>query len=236
MYSTSFRTKKNGVPYLEKEEMDVIAEGYIRDYRPEALERPMEIDIDDFACNYLRLKQDFQYLSHNGVYLGMMVFNDTNRVAVYVPETNTAEYISAKEGTIIIDNQLLKADQEHRYRFTMGHEVAHSIYHKQHFYCNPNQLNFFEPQKDPTIQCRTAVINGYRKPKHQWDDKDSMEWQANYMSAAILMPRKTMIMLVNSLKPLKEELRQSMYISEVSKSFNVSYSAAENRLIELRLM
>lgn len=51
MYSTSFRTKQNGVPYLEKEEMDAIAEGYIRDYRPEALERPTQIDIDDFACN-----------------------------------------------------------------------------------------------------------------------------------------------------------------------------------------
>lgn len=50
-----------------------------------ALSEPQEIDIDDFAFNYLGLSQDFQYLSHNGMYLGMMVFKDTKRFPYTCP-------------------------------------------------------------------------------------------------------------------------------------------------------
>ena len=38
-----------------------------------------------------------------GVYLGMTVFNDTDKVPVYDPIQNRAEYISARANTIIID-------------------------------------------------------------------------------------------------------------------------------------
>jgi hypothetical protein len=75
MYFPSYRTKKNGVPILKKAEIEIIAERFIADFSPEALETPMEIDVDSFVLNYLGMKQDFQYLSHNGVYLGMTVFN-----------------------------------------------------------------------------------------------------------------------------------------------------------------
>lgn len=56
----------------------------------------MVIDIDGFAQSYLGLTQDFQYLSHNGIYLGMMIFNDTNKVPVYDPATKEPS-ISARK-------------------------------------------------------------------------------------------------------------------------------------------
>ena len=49
----------------------------------------------------------------------MTVFNDTDRVPVYDPIQNRAEYISARANTIIIDRTLLEENQEHRYRFTV---------------------------------------------------------------------------------------------------------------------
>ena len=64
------------------------------------------MDIEGFIEFYLGMTPDYQYLSHNGVYLGMTVFNDTNKVPVYDPATNRAEYISAKARTVIIDNRL----------------------------------------------------------------------------------------------------------------------------------
>ena len=55
------------------------------DFQPEALKNPMEIDIDGFLEHYLGATPDYQYLSHNMIYLGMTVFQDTNRIPVYDP-------------------------------------------------------------------------------------------------------------------------------------------------------
>lgn len=64
MYSPILRTKENGIPVLGKERIDEIAECLIFDFCPEILKKPKAIDIDSFIMNYLKLKQDFQYLSH----------------------------------------------------------------------------------------------------------------------------------------------------------------------------
>jgi Zn-dependent peptidase ImmA (M78 family) len=236
MYFPSYRTKKNGVPILKKAEIEIIAERFIADFSPEALETPMEIDVDSFVLNYLGMKQDFQYLSHNGVYLGMTVFNDTNKVPVYKPETNTAEYAKAKARTVIIDNNLLEEDQEHRYRYTMGHEGGHDILHKGYFSYNPNQISLFEPREEPIIQCRAVPINGNLKPVELWDDKDSMEWQANYLSSALLMPKKMVFKLINSLPKRNDMFKDATYVHEVVNTFNVSWQAAENRLNNLGII
>lgn len=238
MYFPSYRTKKNGVPILKKTEIDTIAESFISDFSPESMQNPMEIDIDSFALYYLGLEQDFQYLSHNGVYLGMTVFNDTNKVPVYIPETNTAEYISAKARTVIIDNNLLEEEQEHRYRYTMGHESGHDIFHKGYFSYIPNQLSLFDKVAEPMamIQCRAVPVNGKPKPISEWNDKDRMEWQANYLSSGLLMPKSMVKKLIQSLSPQEDMFRNAMYVYEVVKTFNVSFQAAEYRLKELGII
>jgi len=233
MYFPNFRTKKNGIPILKKIEIDNIAERFIQEFNPKAMQTPMEIDIDSFVLNYLGLKQDFQYLSHCGVYLGMTVFNDTNKIPVYNPSLNTAEYISAKARTVIIDNTLLEDEQEHRYRYTMGHEGGHDIFHSGYFSYNPNQMSLFDNVSEPMIQCRAVSLNGKSKPVSQWNDNDSMEWQANYLSSALLMPKSMVYKLIKSLPPQIDFFKNATYVHEVVKTFNVSYQAAEYRLKEL---
>ena len=122
---------------LSRKEIDVIGQNIVGDFMPEALKSPQEIDIDLLAQDYLGMDQDFQYLSHCGVYLGMTVFNDTDKVPVYDPQNNCADYISAKAHTVIIDKTLLEENQEHRYRFTMGHEAGHEFLHKEYFAYDP---------------------------------------------------------------------------------------------------
>lgn len=233
MYRPSYRLKNNGAPVLSTKEIEAIAERFILDFHPEALENPMELDIDSFAFNYLGLKQDFQYLSHNGIYLGMTVFNDTDRVPVYIPETKQAEYISAEARTVIIDNRLLEDSQETRYRYTVGHEVGHDIFHSEYFAYNPNQLSLLDEPKEPMIQCRVAIPKDHRRAMDDWDDRDWMEWHANRFAAAFLMPRKMVYKLVNSVSKDLPWVVEASYIRAVARTFNVSWEAAENRLNSL---
>lgn len=129
MYVAEIVRKRSGAPVLSRKEIDIIGENLVSDFNPDAMQTPQEIDIDLFVQDYLGADQDFQYLSHCGVYLGMTVFNDTDKVPVYDPIQNRAEYISARANTIIIDRTLLEENQEHRYRFTMGHEASHVFLH-----------------------------------------------------------------------------------------------------------
>ena len=241
MYKPEYKIGKNGVPYLTKKEMDEIAEGFICDFCPEAMSTPMQIDIDSFAQNYLGLKQDFQYLSHNGVYLGMTVFNDTDKVVIFNPETWEADYISVEARTIIIDNNLLEENQEHRYRYTMGHECGHDIYHTQYFGYAPDQMSFLE-EREPMIRCRIVNTNGNKKPA-VWDDKSTMEWQANYMSSALLMPKSMVNKIVKEEDMLRNKVFRSLNLSSdeltiirISRTFNVSEEAARYRLQGLGLI
>ncbi|NLK21045.1 MAG: ImmA/IrrE family metallo-endopeptidase [Epulopiscium sp.] len=237
MYFPSYRIKRNGVPILSKIEIDNIAEAYLQDFCPKAMKTPMELDIDSFIQNYLGLKQDFQYLSHNGIYLGMTVFNDTNKLPVYDPITQQAEYISTKAGTIIIDNSLLALGQEHRYRYTMGHEGGHNIFHKHYFTCLSSQSIVFGRELGAMVQCRALPIASKTKPVSQWDDGDRMEWQANYMSSALLMPKTMVYHLIKSLLPNKDdEIRYKDYIYKIVRTFNVSKQAAEYRLKQLGII
>ena len=71
-------------------------------------------------------------------------FNDTDKVPVYDPQNNCADYISAKAHTVIIDKTLLEENQEHRYRFTMGHEAGHEFLHKEYFAYDPDQITLFD--------------------------------------------------------------------------------------------
>lgn len=101
-------TQKNRVPVLKKEEIDAIGEAYVQDFQPEVLRNPPPVDREGFIECYIGMTTDYQYLSHSGIHLGMTVFNDTDEVIVWSPETNRAEYVSAKARTVIVDNRLLE--------------------------------------------------------------------------------------------------------------------------------
>lgn len=99
---------QNQLPILSRDQIDDIAESYLADFQPEALKEPMEVDVEGFLEIYLGVTPDFQYLSHNMIYLGMAVFHDTNRIPIYDPLLNRAEYFSAKANTAIFDRRLVE--------------------------------------------------------------------------------------------------------------------------------
>lgn len=229
MYFPHYRKNNRNVPILSKSEINSISEGYVRDFMPQILEHPQPLNIEGLIETYLDLQLDYQYLSNDGRYLGMTVFNDTNKVIVYFPEHSQADYIHADHGTVIIDTTLLDEKQEHRYRFTLGHESGHWIFHKEYFGYNPYQMTLFE-MGSPYIQCRKINGNYLHTATSDWDDARWMEWQADKFSAGILMPEKAVRLLLDKDAHYNYEYR---IVSLVSETFNVSEQAAYLRLCDL---
>lgn len=233
MYKPTFNTNARKLPILSRAEIDHIGECLVADFNPEALKEPTEIDIDRFITRYLGMTQDFQYLSHCGLYLGMTVFNDSDRVTVFNPDKWQAEFISAKAGTVIIDNSLLAENQEHRYRFTAGHEAAHGILHSDYF-AKLAKRNSSATDIMPMVQCRADNTRALRGAPRKKTDAEWMEWQANCLSSSILMPRNMVIKVAK--KAERTSYSANAGLEAVVRTFNVSNDAAYYRLQECGLV
>lgn len=230
MYYPHYRINNRNVPILSKSEINNIAEAYAKDFMPQILEHPQPFNIEGFIESYLEVQLDYQYLSNDGRYLGMTVFNDTDRVIVYLPKFSKAEYIHADHGTIIIDNTLLDEKQEHRYRFTLGHESGHWIFHKAYFGYDPYQMTAFEMDL-PYLQCREINKDYLCTFTSDWDETRWMEWHADNFSAGILMPETAVRLLLAT--ATNYDMNGYGSISLVSDTFNVSTQAAYLRLRDL---
>lgn len=238
MYQPSFRRKSNNVPVLGKNDIDHFAERFIEDYSPNLLETPGELDIDRFLTRYLGLNLEYHYLSHNGLYLGMMVFGDTKKLPVFNPEKQEAKYISVPAKTVIIDQSLLSDETEQRYRFTAAHEGGHGILHPDYYGYNKDQLSFFgDSNAYPLVKCRAATVTpGYSNSSNALvTDDDWMEWQANYFASALLMPKSMVLKVYADLEA--DDFTKDFYaVKAVAEIFNVSRAAAENRLSSLGII
>ena len=114
MYQPKLKKKRNGIPIMSNSEIDAHAEQFLKEYNPSVLKNPQPIDMEDFAEYYLNLALDYVYLSHCGFILGRMVFQEVERVPVYLPKERCADYLFARRGTLFIDNTLLNDWKEYR--------------------------------------------------------------------------------------------------------------------------
>jgi Zn-dependent peptidase ImmA (M78 family) len=246
MVKIDFRMKRSGVPILRKAEIEAIAERLLGDYNPKVWDEACPVDIDHFSESYVGLEMDYQDLSPNQSILGMMVF-DNCLIPVYDAKNKVAKYIRAAEGTVLIDNSLLMAGQIQRERFTIGHEVAHWLLHRDKY----------KPRKGPPlstsqvssfVKCRTWEIE--RPRRKLTTDDDWMEWQADYMASALLMPRRLFSQVVLQ-RFARIGLKTDYYVRgtdisldlwidylsyELADRFNVSVTAAKIRLENLGLV
>ena len=234
MTKTGFAKKKNGLPVVSKADIENITERMLADFCPETLQVPQAIKIDSFAVKYLGMKQEYQYLSHNGIYLGMTVFNDSDEVPIFDAAKGRAEFISVKAGTMLIDRGLLKKPL-HRYRFTVAHEAGHGFFHTEYFAQKIGMAAARSKEDKAFIQCR---IENIQTPafESEWTDNDWLEWQANSFASCLLMPRKAVLGLKGINNTKKDELWASGMILTASKTFDVSLQAADIRLRDLGII
>lgn len=85
----------------------------------------------------------------------------------------------------------------------------------------------------PMVQCRIDMKKMDVKNLGIWTDRDWMEWQANALSSAILMPVSMVRKVVESVKTTRVVFRNYVTVAKVSNDFNVSFEAASYRLKQL---
>ncbi|EPD33670.1 hypothetical protein HMPREF9306_00425 [Propionimicrobium lymphophilum ACS-093-V-SCH5] len=215
--------------YKSKEALDAKAESILAKYRNgQHLRAPKPLDVDDFAEFYLNATIDYQRLSTDGSILGMSVFQEMS-----TPVVNQHGHkidISFPAQTIVIDHEALSDSPESRLRFTVAHECAHLILHQNIYY------------RDPSV--RYANKGGYRPftitSENAFDkDFNRAEFQANYLGAALLMPRDTFCDTYKQLVPTSwYELTGSQkrsVITNLADTFETSLTAVSIRIDNLKL-
>lgn len=235
MYQPKFRKQRNGIPILKNCEIDAHAEAFLRDFDATLLTTPKPVDIEAFAEFYLDLSLDYVYLSHCGLILGRMVFQEVEPVPVYLPQEKRADYLYANRGTLLIDNTLLNDRREYRLRSTIGHECGHWVLHSD-YYSGKNKRNHHKNmQPMEMLGCKKADIEGGEGEfgrRRLITDVDWLEHHAKYFSAAILMPRTSFYHAVSELtgEGLLEETELSEALAVI---FQVSPASVKIRLQQL---
>ena len=86
------------------------------------------------------------------------------------------------------------------------------------------------------VQCRINSIDRILQPGsiRKWTDEEWMEWQANYFSSTLLMPKPAVLKLTESYR--KRNAHDGIIIATVADTFDVSEEAATYRCRELNIL
>ncbi len=201
----------------------------IRYYRPQVLDTIARLSVcensEAYTCsasqavpiekiieNQYGLTIEYLYLTNDGRELGRMICTD-GYTTHYNMEINEYAIMHVKSGTVLIDASLLEQNaNEGRLRFTLAHELAHWLIHKKIY-------------EDSSY---SAFINDDE------NNEDAIEWQANYLATAILMPSGKVKHSFHALRPVCND--QTDLISKMAKIFEVSKQAIELRLKSMSLI
>jgi Zn-dependent peptidase ImmA (M78 family) len=141
-----------------------------------------------------------------------MIYDDGYYIR-FNPEKDDYELVKVVSGTMLIEALLLeKPNLYGRFRFTLAHELAHWILHKRLFI-------------GTCIAAASYNVDNC--------SVDSIEWQANYLAKAILMPAGQIKRGFYQTKTNSET--ETSVISNLANIFEVSKQALQIRLNELGL-
>jgi Zn-dependent peptidase ImmA (M78 family) len=174
------------IPYLSYDSLEDYAEELVRDFAPDALKNPGELDVDKFIEYYLHLSVNYRRICLNRKVMGITAFND-GIVDVMNEETDLTEKIPVKTGTVIIDPSLLTKRNIPRLRFTMLHEGSHWLLHKKAF-AEDNPFGSAGIYENQFIAAKEGRVDYSRSTKER-TDIERMERQADFLASAIIINR-----------------------------------------------
>lgn len=221
---------KDLVPIIRKVDMDSEATKFLKKYYPKALEEPMPVPVEDIAELKMGLEIDYVNIDADLKTLGMMVFSD-GPVELYDKETGQYIRRNYSKGTLLVERDLCGTGNRGRERFTITHEMVHWEKHKLRF------MMLSLKDKNLAKACRCPQEKSYTpKTPEEW-----MEWQADNLAAAILMPAE---MFKQKAAEVKYKYRaenvrrifggegiiREAKIGELAGAFKVSRQAAEIRI------
>ena len=220
------------LPYLYVKDADDVAEQFLREYCPAALEEPMRLPAVEVAAN-MGLEIYSAPLKDN---ICGKIYFDPATVTIYkkyplpdLTETN----ISA--GTILVNSPLFYKNNAGTLSNTIIHECVHWKWHRL----------FFEMKKlltkDP-VSMPYKESGSSNKSRSKAAEIDWIEWQANELAPKILMPASmTRKYIKDKFAALRQTTHENVRDAEIFQQtiastaafFNVSKSSAKLRAAEL---
>lgn len=156
------------VKFLPGQQIERDALGLLESYSHEqGIPIQVPIPVDEILETHLRLSLDF----------------DDLQTVLGVPDVLGALWADKRE--VVIDESLVPEEHpemEGRFNFSVGHEIGHWRLHRQYLASAGGQVAMFsDDEPKPTVICRTS------------QKKEPIEWQADYFSSCLLMPRQCVL-------------------------------------------
>lgn len=243
-----YNVGKHGLFILKSEDIENEVENILNQYCSTCLEEPKEIDVEKLIED-MGLNLYYANMSKNSEVLGAFVFNK-GVIPTYIDDV--LECKKYDEKTIIIDSKIAE-EEDPRLKFTYGHELGHYVTQYDLFHVNNNQLSLFDivEEKQTAVICKREKVNPentLNKRKKLETKEDWQEWQANYFSSALLIPKYTLRIALKDyldnydvmdqtplLNKLEEDKLKSL-INDLSETYNVSFQMMKNRLKTLKYL
>ena len=181
----------SGVPYITYDALDAYAEIVLRDAMPGALNAPCPIEAAWFVEFYLGLDIVYKRLSYDRKILGMTAFN-AGYVQICDEHTGVPDALLVDAGTVIIEPTLTSKRNRPRLRFSLMHEGAHWMIHREAFSAD-NLCGSVGKYENQYLAAKEGRID-YSRNQSERTDIERIERQADFLAAAILMPKSTLRM------------------------------------------
>ena len=232
--------KSNGLYILGREDFEHIATVKLKEYSPSNLEQPKPLNATDFLENYLGLVVKNRHIIGFGI-LGLTVMSDV-AIIPSCDEGFSPILLEETFGTVLISPYLLGTENIGRRRYTEMHEASHFILHRSYF---ERASSIRKTEAHGYIACREVEVFN----KNRRTDEDWLEYQADALAAALLMPRDIFAQYTRKVMhnrgilsnyiaapPYVSKSKIRDIISEVADVFRVSYRAAYIRMRHLGLI
>ncbi len=239
----NYSQRANGMYILSRENIEKIATDTLKEFSPHNLDYPSVLDTDAFLEDYLGLllKERFLGLPGQESILGLTVMCESAEIPT-IDSRCRPIVIEENCGTVMISTALNSVNNRGRKRYTKIHEGAHWILHND-YYRKLEEVS--HPAQGGYVACRSVECYA---PKQQ-RGKNWLEWQADTLAAAILMPRAVFYgyskELLRHAGAPRGYLTEGSYhdklifqevVEELTSSFGVSARAAQIRMIHLGLI
>ncbi len=184
--------------------MDTIAHKVLKEYDKTLVTgEPREIPIEEIIEFHYDLRLEYKYLTKDCTIQGMCVFEDC-QLPIYNPKTKAWDICDVLKDTILIDKRLLAKNKRQRLRFTMAHELAHHILHKEYF-----------------LECEEVASKSNQK------DTTQQENEADELAASLLLPSGRVKMAMKRLEQKGDSKKIAFHIANI---FGVSQRATDIRV------
>lgn len=217
------------VPVMNKNQLDGIAEQFLRDHYKKALLEPIWVDPTELAES-MGLTIRYENITKDGSIFGRSFFYDCE-TELYDEDADEMYKVTIPARTILVDKKAAFLMVLGATNNTIVHECVHWDKHKKAF-----ALARLYDNELSNIGCRVVGgIAGNKRDAIEW-----MEWQANALAPRIQMPITMFKKKVNQLisKYRKETHAYDMIdiiepiIDELVLTFGVSRLAAKIRMMD----